>query len=703
MSPGNLSQRQRVLSATINVLIAWLVHRSVSGSWAISGESKDAWFVAVTAFWLLHLISSPYFTPPKDSLANAVGALIALVTLGVDGANANSLLVLLKAAGLVIASLVALSSIYAIASHSRHKASALSNFCYRFSSEMGRGAILFSPVVLVSAFVGYADNAPALLSISVLWVAASTIGMTEFILRVRYEFFLGKSEGLSTYIGTVERFDSPGIARVRIDGTLPWNTEAVYAMKMENGTIYAVLPIFEHLSTEGRVGTAVLKESKDLVSRGKYLEVHLPISMVERTDMVRELAGADNPQLVGMVVEGASISAIRFESIVELEKGQVVFVNMDGRRICYQISDAVTGEESLVSQFHGRRIASAVQLGEFAGNRGFVKFDWVPPMNSCVFLINASIEFRQEKAEEQFSVGVLPGTGCEALIDVDNLVHYHAAILGVTGTGKTELSLDVVRESVKRGCKVVCVDFTGEYSARLNDLKIKNLGLSADLGGEYEKAIFAVETGAYGAPAEKAALKKFVDEISPLIDKQVHEFLDSEDDFLAVLELAEITNTKATLRTTELFLSSFMAWAKNNRRKERILLVLEEAHTIVPETGGSGMDYDSKWVVDRIGQIALQGRKYGIGLLVVSQRTALVSKTILSQCNTFFAFALVDQTSLNFLTSVLSSEQVSAIPNLRPLEFICYGKALSSERPLLVRRVFDKSKEAAARALDAAS
>lgn len=144
-----------------------------------------------------------------------------------------------------------------------------------------------------------------------------------------------------------------------------------------------------------------------------------------------------------------------------------------------------------------------------------------------------------------------------------------------------------------------------------------------------------------------------------------------------------------------------MAWAKAHRREKRVLLVLEEAHTIVPETGGSGMDFESKWVVERIGQIALQGRKYGIGLLVVSQRTALVSKTILSQCNTFFTFCLVDQTSLGFLTSVFSSEHVGGIPNLKTLELISYGRAISSERPLLVRREYDEAKALASARLDA--
>ena len=128
--------------------------------------------------------------------------------------------------------------------------------------------------------------------------------------------------------------------------------------------------------------------------------------------------------------------------------------------------------------------------------------------------------------------------------------------------------------------------------------------------------------------------------------------------------------------------------------------MLEEAHTIIPETTGTGYDEDTKFVVSKIGQIALQGRKYGAGLLVISQRTALVSKTILSQCNTFFTHNLIDQTSLDFLRSVYSTRHVQVIPNLGRFEFLAFGKAVRSERPIHVKRAFDLSKEQASKGLN---
>ena len=104
-------------------------------------------------------------------------------------------------------------------------------------------------------------------------------------------------------------------------------------------------------------------------------------------------------------------------------------------------------------------------------------------------------------------------------------------------------------------------------------------------------------------------------------------------------------------------------------------------------------------VVERIGQIALQGRKYGVGLLVITQRTALVSKTILSQCNTFLTHSLIDQTSLNFLESVYSSQHTKLIPNLGRFEFLAFGKGIKSERPIVLKREFDPAKQAASEAM----
>ena len=128
--------------------------------------------------------------------------------------------------------------------------------------------------------------------------------------------------------------------------------------------------------------------------------------------------------------------------------------------------------------------------------------------------------------------------------------------------------------------------------------------------------------------------------------------------------------------------------------------MLEEAHTIVPEMNLFGYDrVETGAVVGRMAQIALQGRKYGVGLLLVSQRTAPVSKTLLSQCNTVLCFAMHDETGLNYLTNVFKSEHVSMIPNLKFLQAIAFGKAIHSDHPIVFEIPNDELKKEASEAL----
>ena len=66
---------------------------------------------------------------------------------------------------------------------------------------------------------------------------------------------------------------------------------------------------------------------------------------------------------------------------------------------------------------------------------------------------------------------------------------------------------------------------------------------------------------------------------------------------------------------------------------DRYLVVMEEAHRYL-STGGSGTAQE---IVQRI---VKEGRKYGIGAMIVSQRPSEVDETILSQCGTFIALRL---------------------------------------------------------------
>lgn len=71
-----------------------------------------------------------------------------------------------------------------------------------------------------------------------------------------------------------------------------------------------------------------------------------------------------------------------------------------------------------------------------------------------------------------------------------------------------------------------------------------------------------------------------------------------------------------------------------------IALFCDEAHLYIPERASSeSVDDISVGIFERI---AKEGRKYGVGLLVISQRPSEVNRTVLSQCNNFIAMRLTN-------------------------------------------------------------
>lgn len=124
---------------------------------------------------------------------------------------------------------------------------------------------------------------------------------------------------------------------------------------------------------------------------------------------------------------------------------------------------------------------------------------------------------------------------------------------------------------------------------------------------------------------------------------------------------------------------------ENSFKSKRSYIVLEEAHTLIPEWNaiGSVDEKFSRGVTNTIAQIALQGRKFNVGMMIIAQRTANVSKTILTQCNTIISFKQYDETSKDFLSNHFGTKFASNLPILKNRQAIIAGKALVSDVPIL--------------------
>ena len=120
-------------------------------------------------------------------------------------------------------------------------------------------------------------------------------------------------------------------------------------------------------------------------------------------------------------------------------------------------------------------------------------------------------------------------------------------------------------------------------------------------------------------------------------------------------------------------------------REFPILLICEEAHAYIPRASESQFAGSRK----SMERIAKEGRKYGVGLAVVSQRPHEVSETVLAQCGTFICLRITnpdDQAYVRSLVPESEGDLISVLAGLGRGEALVLGEAV----PLPTRLQFDK-------------
>lgn len=106
-----------------------------------------------------------------------------------------------------------------------------------------------------------------------------------------------------------------------------------------------------------------------------------------------------------------------------------------------------------------------------------------------------------------------------------------------------------------------------------------------------------------------------------------------------------------------------------------VMLVCEEAHNYVPRDGHASYRASRK----SIERIAKEGRKYGLSLMVVSQRPSEVSETIFAQCNNFISLRLTNDADQSYVRRLFPDNAngiTEILPNLAPGECVVVGDAV---------------------------
>jgi len=206
----------------------------------------------------------------------------------------------------------------------------------------------------------------------------------------------------------------------------------------------------------------------------------------------------------------------------------------------------------------------------------------------------------------------------------------HIAILGMSGMGKTAVAQRIC-STLGSDHVVVALDTTGEYRSHLSFPDWSDSDFDSVGHFVYEPK---------GDPPDKAAV--FI----------------------------------------ERCMSAGAAEYQSGDRPTPRVVLLEEAHTFLPEWNVALRAQQERVAFST--RMIMQARKFGLTFVIVSQRTAVVAKSALSQCENYIIFKTLDQTGLEYLESLVGSEMREAIPSLERYEAMCVGPAFNSDAPVII-------------------
>lgn len=595
-----------------------------------------------------------HFTKPVDVVANTIAGIVTL--LAVEHRDHFLFWSTIIWAMVTLAVMAFLSmAIQSFATNTRLLR--FGRLLFTISTFLGGAKRLFSVILFLAIFSFFQVPSKESLLLLLFWgfvVSAEPIGLPSLVDRL-----IAGVTSKSTRIGKLFRVAGNSLFQIEVTADVVVSDGKIIQINTPHNKLLC-LPVDLTNFSDKRVITAValnkvadLNDLIDSLPQETYAE---SLSIEQLPDELKSSkAIVERRNILGVVDDNSDIEQLRFQLFGnrDLQEGQLVKVFFGDKPVLYQIVNAMTASASTQGdekQFI-RVIAQLVGVWD-STDCHFESIGWVAEPGSLVFAEEAEgLEISLDTiAAQKIVVGKLPKSSYPIHVDIAEIVTHHTAILGITGSGKTVLAYQLIKKMVDHGIKVLAFDISGDYGR--------------DLAGT-PGLVKLASTGA------------------------VLDFLKSTNT-LGIAEFAP-TSTTTIVKATAVAVQEVLKWAKTNLQSQhgenieaKVCVVFEEAHSLIPEWNAISIPGD-KDEVNKISQAILQGRKYGVGALVITQRTANITKTILNQCNTIFALQSFDQTGLEFLKNYIGEGHAHALSTLLKRQAVVFGKASSSRRPVIAK------------------
>jgi hypothetical protein len=306
----------------------------------------------------------------------------------------------------------------------------------------------------------------------------------------------------------------------------------------------------------------------------------------------------------------------------------------------------------------------------------------------------------------------------------DELLTTHLGVLGMTGSGKSNGVKHLLRELMPsdRGLRVYVIDTHGEYATAASEIDSNNWIVDVSipdkvnlLDWEMVREHFSVERmsakiknalrAASREPDTAAAIAALhavggneLEEIAEALEDEPDSFCFGVEDprivasgtddgaeldqpGLYVLDLRETETFAVRSKKCAVLADRVFRDAKAAKGERPALLVVDEAHNYIPErTTGYMAEAARHGSLGALTTIAVEGRKFRVGLLISSQRPSRIAKDVLAQMNSQLIFRLANVEDLGYVREsfeAAGSAFLADLPTLDTGVCLCAGTMIA--------------------------